>query len=148
MPAAEVKWYHSAMQEETLERERMKALNARRAAGVKRLGERIVPGLPVDADAMELRTPVARLDSAIDSMLASLGCEKNPFFDAVCEKWSTLFPDIPARPGRYEDRCLYLFVKSPAVNFAVRPKLPAIKRALAKVDDAPRRFDVRLEIRA
>ncbi len=148
MPAGKVKWYHWGMQEETLERERMKALNARRAAGARRLGERIVPGLPVDADAVELRTPIARLDSAIDAMLASMGCEKNPFFDAVCEKWDALFPDLPARPGRYEDRCLYLFVRSPAVNFAVRPKLPAVKRALARLEGAPRRFDVRLEIRA
>ena len=136
------------MQEETLERERMKALAERRAAGVKRLGGRIVPGLPVDADAMELRNPIPRLDSAIDAMLASLGCEKNPFFDAVCEKWDELFPDLPARPARYEDRCLYLRVRSPAVNFAVRPKIPAVKKALAKLEGAPRRFDVRLEIRA
>lgn len=136
------------MQVETLERERMKALAARRAAGVKRLGGRVIPGLPVDADAMELRNPIPRLDSAIDAMLASLGCERNPFFDAVCEKWDELFPDLPARPVRYEDRCLYLQVRSPAINFAVRPKIPSVKRALAKLEGAPRRFDVRLEIRA
>ena len=136
------------MQEEALERERMKALNARRAAGVKRLGERLVPGLPVDADAVELRTPVTRLDSAIDSALASLGSRRSPFFDAVREKWETLFPGLPARPGRFEDRCLYLFVRSAAVNFAVRPRLPSVKRALAKLDGAPKRLEVRLEIRA
>ena len=143
------KWYHSAMQEEeTLERERRKALAARRAAGARRLAARTVPGLPVDADASELRNPVPRLDAAIDAMLESLRCERSPFFDAVCAGWDAMFPGLPARPGRYEDRCLYLFVRSPAVNFAVRPKLPAVKRALAKLAGAPKRFDVRLEIRA
>lgn len=136
------------MQEEELERSRMKALRARRAAGVKRLSARLIPGLPVDADAVELRNPVPRLDAAIDAMMAQLGCERNPFFDAVCEKWESLFPGLPARPGRYEDRCLYLFVPSAAVNFAVRPKLPAVKRELAKLEGAPKRLTVRLEIRA
>jgi len=136
------------MQEETLERARMKALNARRAAGVKRLGERVVPGLPVDADAVEIRTPVTRLDSAIDAMIASMGSQRSPFFDAVCEKWDDLFPGLPARPGRFEDRCLYLFVRSAAINFAVRPRLPAVKRTLQKLEGAPKRLEVRLEIRA
>jgi len=136
------------MQDEELERSRMKALRARRAAGVKRLGARIIPGLPVDADAVELRNPVPRLDAAIDAMMAQLGCERNPFFDAVCEKWEAMFPGLPARPGRYEDRCLYLFVPSAAVNFEVRPKLAAVKRELAKLEGAPKRLSVRLEIRS
>ena len=136
------------MEEETLERERLKALNARRAAGLKRLGGRVVPGLPVDADAMELRTPIRRLDAAIDSMLVSLNGGSNPFFDLVCEKWSGLFPNLPARPGRFEDRCLYLFVRSPAVGFSVRPKLAAVRRALSALEGAPKRLEVRMEIRA
>ena len=131
-----------------LERARMKALNERRWRGVEKLRARTIPGLPVDADAMELRHPIPRLDSVLDGLLNKVECERDAFYDTVCEQWSTLFPELPARPGRYQEHCLYLYVRSAAVNFAVRPKLADVKRRLVSLEGAPKRFDVRLEIHA
>ena len=72
------------------------------------------------------------------------------FFDAVCAQWKTLFPDLPARPGRYQDGHLFIYVRTSGQLFALRPKLPKIKRALlplrAADPNAPKRFTLHLEI--
>jgi hypothetical protein len=57
-------------------------------------------------------------------------------------------PGLPARPGRFEGGKIYLYVPTAPANFAVRAKLPAIRRRLAALPGAPAKLDVRLEIRA
>ena len=71
---------------------------------------------------------------------------RNEFFDSIAERWTSLFPKLPARPGRYDDGKIFLYVKNAPTNFAVRPKLPRIKKALAALPGAPKRIDLRLEI--
>ena len=71
---------------------------------------------------------------------------KNPFVDYLANAWKTFFPDMPARPGRYEDGILFLYVKNAPMLFALRPKLAAVKRRIAKLPGAPKRLDVKLEI--
>lgn len=119
-------------------------------AARKRLEDRVTPDLPIDGDPMELRVPTVRVGSVFDGVLNDLLVEKSAFFDAVCTQWKTLFPDLPAYPGRYSDGHLFLYVRTSGQLFALRPKLPKIKTALlpicAATPDAPKRFSVHLEI--
>ena len=95
----------------------------------------------------ELRGRHASFASAVDAAFGDLTTEKNEFFDSLADRWKTLFPDLPARPGRYEDGKIFLYVPNAAVNFMVRPRLAAIKKLLAALPDAPKRIDLRLEIK-
>ena len=116
----------------------------------KRLADRVTPGLPVDADPVETRVPTPCVGTLMDGLLGDLLTEKNAFFDNVCAQWPTLFPDLPARPGRYQDGHLFIYVRTAGQLFALRPKLPKIKKALmpltAGVPNAPKRFTLHLEI--
>ena len=85
--------------------------------------------------------------SAVDAAIKDLVVERNDFFDSLADRWAALFPKSPARPGRYEDGRIFLYVRSAPALFAFRPRLPAVKRALAALPDAPGKFDVVLEIR-
>lgn len=86
--------------------------------------------------------------SAFDAALKDLLTERNPFFDSLADNWRVLFPDLPARPGRYEDGKIFIYVKNAPLSFAVRPKLRAIAARLAKLPGAPGKIDLRLEIHA
>lgn len=120
----------------------------RRRQGLARLAANIIPGLPVDADPSETRNPMPRLDAVLPGVMAALACERNAFFDSLSDRWPSLFPDIPARPGRFSEGRVYLYVRSSATLFALRPKLREIRAKLAALDGAPKRFEVRLEIHA
>lgn len=119
-------------------------------AARKRLADRVTPGLPVDGDPVETRVPTPTVGTLMDGILGDLLAEKSVFFDSVCAQWDTLFPDIPARPGRYQDGHLFLYVRTAGQLFALRPKLPKIKKALlplrATDPNAPKRFTLHLEI--
>ena len=119
-------------------------------AAQKRLADRASPDLPIDGDPVETRVPTVRVGSMFDGILNDLLVEKSAFFDAVCAKWKTLFPDLPAYPGRYQDGHLFLYVRTSGQLFALRPKLPKIKKALlplrAENPDAAKRLSVHLEI--
>ena len=119
-------------------------------AARKRLADRVTPGLPVDGDPVETRVPAPTVGTLMDGILGDLLAEKSVFFDSVCAQWDMLFPDIPARPGRYQDGHLFLYVRTAGQLFALRPKLPKIKKALlplrAADPNAPKRFTLHLEI--
>ncbi len=85
--------------------------------------------------------------SAVAASFESLSHVPDAFFDSLTEKWPEMFPALPARPGRREGGKLFLYVKSAAVLFAVRSKIPSVKRTLAALPGAPRRLEVYLEIR-
>ena len=119
-------------------------------AARKRLADRVTPGLPVDGDPVETRVPTPTVGTLMDGILGDLLAEKSVFFDRVCAQWDTLFPDIPARPGRYQDGHLFLYVRTAGQLFALRPKLPKIKKELLQLraadPNAPKRFTLHLEI--
>ena len=119
---------------------------ARDVAARRRLAARATPGLPIDGDAVETRVPMPGIGKLMDDLLASMLVEKSPFFDQVCEKWMELFPDCVAKPGRWQDGRLFLYVRTSGQLFGMRTKLPTIKRALAALPTAPKRFSVNLEI--
>ncbi len=84
--------------------------------------------------------------SAIDAAFKDLLIEHHPFFDSLADQWQQLFPNLPMRPGRYEGGVIYLYVKSAPLSFAMRPKLPMIKKTLATLSGAPKNLVLKLEI--
>lgn len=88
------------------------------------------------------------MSSALEAAFRDLVTEKNVFFDSVADNWKRLFPDLPIKPGRYEGGDIYLYVRSAPASFALRPKLPMIKRRLAELPGAPKRINLKLEIRS
>ena len=120
---------------------------ARESASRRRLESHATPGLPIDGDVVETRVPMPNMGSLMDGLLANLLIEKSPFFDEVCEKWTEMFPDCAAKPGRWQDGRLFLYVRTSGQLFGLRSKLAKIKKALATLATAPKRFTVHLEIR-
>ena len=109
--------------------------------------------LPVDGDVPSFRSPAARAGDFVESLVADLVRDRSPFFDEVVRKWKELFPELPAKPGKWVSGAtqkspgkIFLEVKSAPALFAMRPKLPSVKRKLATLASAPERFSVHLEI--
>ena len=119
---------------------------ARESAARRRLAAHATPGLPIDGDVVETRVPMPSMGNLMDGLLANLLIEKSAFFDQVCEQWTTLFPDCVAKPGRWQDGRLFLYVRTSGQLFSLRPKLAKIKKTLAALPTAPKRFTVHLEI--
>ena len=84
--------------------------------------------------------------SAFEAAYKALSAESNPFYDSLVDNWKALFPDVPARPGRYENGRIYIYVRNAPTSYVVRPKLRAIAAKLASLPGAPRKIDLRLEI--
>lgn len=119
---------------------------ARDRALRRRFANQVTPGLPIDGDAPQFRVSMPKMGAVVDGLLAELLVEKSAFFDAVVAQWKTLCPDVPARPGRFQDGRLFLYVSSSSTLFTLRSKLPKIRKVLAALPDAPKRFTLHLEI--
>ncbi|MBR3821309.1 MAG: hypothetical protein IKJ37_06775 [Kiritimatiellae bacterium] len=109
--------------------------------------------LPVDGDIPSLRRPSSQAGDFMDSLVEDLTRDRSTFFDEVVQCWRELFPDINACPGKWVSGSnpksggrLFLHVASAPALFALRPKLPSIKRKLATLASAPVRFTLHLEI--
>lgn len=98
--------------------------------------------LPKDPDKRGLHRTAA---SAFDAALKDLMTERNDFFDSLVDNWRSLFPDLPARPGRYVDGKIFVYVRNAPTAFLVRPKLRQIAAKLAALPGAPKKIDLRLE---
>ena len=83
--------------------------------------------------------------SAFEAAFRDLTTERNAFFDSLADRWQDLFPDLPARPGRYEDGKIFIYVRNAPTAFLVRPRLRAIAAKLAALPGAPKKIDLRLE---
>lgn len=125
-----------------LERQRLR----RDAAARRKLADRLLPGLPVDADALETRVPTPRVGTLLGAIVEKLVTVREPFFDTICAKWREVCPDFPARPGRFQDGRLFLYVRSSSQVFSLRPRLPKVRKALMGLAGAPKRFTVHLEV--
>lgn len=123
---------------------------ARDGAMRRRFADHLLPGLPVDADACELRIPEVRVGSVLGTLVDELTTVKEPFFDTVCERWKDVCPDVPARPGRYRDGRLFLYVGTSGLVFSLRTQLAKIKKRLLALPGAPsaRRLSLHLEVHA
>ncbi len=96
--------------------------------------------------APETRGRHRNFSSAVEAVFKDLITERNDFFDSLADRWPTLFPNCPARPGRWDDGKLYLYVRSAPALFAFRPRLAAVKRTLSSIPGAPKRLNILLEI--
>ena len=132
------------------EKRRRRARQARQGV----LARIVTPGLPIDGDPKECRRPVVRTGDVFASVLEELNKEifktENDFFEEVVARWEELFPGCPARPGRWvPPNRLVLYVASAGQSFALRPRLPAMTRALKALPTAPKtRFSVIVQIHA
>ena len=122
------------------------------AAREKRMGA-VDFSLPVDGDLPGCRTPIRKAGDLLDAIVADLARDRSPFFDEACARWSELFPDVAAKPGKWvagstpkSPGKLFLHVRSAAASFAIRRKLPAMRKKLAGLPTAPQRFSVHVEI--
>jgi hypothetical protein len=109
--------------------------------------------LPVDGDVPGFRTADSKPGDFVDSIVEDLVRDRSPFFDEVVKNWNGMFPDLAARPGKWvagpTERAggkLFLHVKSAPALFAMRPKLPSIRKKLCALPGAPARFTLHLEI--
>ena len=109
--------------------------------------------LPVDGDLPRFRSPTPRAGDFMDQIVADLVRDRSPFFDEAVARWDELFPGLTARPGKWVAGSgpkgggkLFLFVGSAAAMFALRSKLPGIKKTLAGLASAPERFSIGVEI--
>lgn len=119
---------------------------ARDRAARRRFADHLIPGLPVDGDAPEMRVRTPRVGTLLGALVTELTHVHEPFFDTVCDNWPRLFPSFPAKPGRYQDGRLFLYVRTSGQVFSLRAKLQKVKRALMALPGAPKRFSVHLEI--
>lgn len=129
-----------------------KKRRAAREARQRRLDGIVSPDLPIDGDALETRRPVQTFGGIFDTVMESLNRDiyrdEARFLDTLRERWSELFPGCPARPGRFQDGRLVLYVSTSGQSFALRPKLPAMKRRIMALEGAPKgRFVLLVEIR-
>ena len=99
--------------------------------------------LPIDPDKRGRHKTVA---SAFEVAFKELTEEKNIFFDNLVDNWRKLFPNLSARPGRMENGRIYIYVKSAAASYALRPRLREISAKLARLPGAPAKIDLRVEI--
>lgn len=84
--------------------------------------------------------------SAVDAAISELMIPRGGFLDVVCDEWRRLFPNLPARPGRYAGGVLFVYVRSSADMFVLRPRLKAISARLAAIPGSPARLKLRLEV--
>lgn len=96
--------------------------------------------------APHLRGRHETFNSALEAAFRDLTTEHNDFFNSIADEWKRLFPNMPARPGRYEDGKIVLYVKNPPTLYMMRMKLGVIRKALAALPGAPRVINLRLEV--
>lgn len=119
---------------------------ARDRAARRHLADRLIPGIPVDADALETRIKVPRVGMMLQSLVEQMTEVHEPFYDTVCDNWAKLCPDFPGKPGRFREGRLFLYVRTSGMVFSLRSKLPKIKKLLMTLPGAPKRFTVHLEV--
>ena len=88
----------------------------------------------------------ATFSSALEKSLKDLLTVHDSFYDSLADQWSRIFPKLPARPGKFEDGVIFLYVKTAALSFMVRPKLRQIEKKLAELPGAPKKVQVKLLI--
>jgi hypothetical protein len=107
------------------------------------LEDRNLFGKAIDVDK---RGRHSSFSSSLDAALSSLVREDNSFFNVVAERWSEIFPSVAAKPGRYENGYIILYVRSAPVLYTLRPRLKMMERTLSSLPGAPKKICLRIEV--
>lgn len=94
----------------------------------------------------ESRGRFRKFSDAVAAVAKVIYLEQNPFFSQIVDNWAKLFPNLKARPYKYEADLLILAVRNAPTLFALRSKVAEIRRVLAALPNAPKKFRVKLEI--
>ena len=108
-----------------------------RSRAVKRLFDRVIPGLPIDADPAELRQEPEPLSALIEKALKRLNIAESPWLDELAQAWPQLVPaDVAkaSRPGKWDHGILYVYVCSSMRLFEIR------RAHLKRIEQAVRAF--------
>ena len=104
---------------------------------VKTLFDRIVPGLPIDADPPETRRSAEPFSAIIEKALRRLHIEESPWLDELAAAWPALVPPEVAsvsRPGKWDGGILYVYVTNSVKLFELR------RAHLKRIEQAVRGF--------
>jgi len=108
-----------------------------RNAGAATLFNRVIPGLPIDADPPETRQEAEPFSALIERTLKRLNIAESPWLDELAQAWPRLVPSEVAqvsRPGKWADGILYIYVTS-------SPKLFELRRSsMKRIEQAVRAF--------
>ncbi len=108
-----------------------------RNLNVKRLFNNIIPGLPIDADAPELRQEPQSMTALVEGVMQRLDIKEHGWLHALKEAWPAIVaPDIAAQttPGKFENNILFVCVASSMVLFELR------RTRLKEIETAVRKF--------
>jgi hypothetical protein len=81
------------------------------------------PGLPIDADAPQLRPLTEPFANAIEKVLQQLHISESPFLEHVRKQWNTILPpEITTftKPAKWERGTLFVHVNSATKLFELR----------------------------
>ncbi|HRR34345.1 MAG TPA: DUF721 domain-containing protein [Kiritimatiellia bacterium] len=119
----------------------------------RRVGElfrHVIPGLPIDADPPETRMEPEPLAAMIEQTLKRLKINESPWLIDLNRAWPTLVPPEVARvarPGKWEDGILFVYVTSSIKLFELRrTHLRRIEEAVKGFVGAGRVRQVRLMV--
>ena len=98
---------------------------------------------PIDPEKRGRHNTFSAAVSAAFSDLTHVSADD--FLQMVVDEWPRLFPHFPARPGRFTNGTLFLYVHSSSLLFSLRGRLPFIRRTLLALPGAPKRLTLRLE---
>ena len=132
-----------------------RALTSRDKERNRRVGElfsHVIPGLPIDADPPETRMEPEPLAALIEQTLKRLKINESPWLDELNRAWPSLVaPEVSrvARPGKWEDGILFVYVTSSVKLFELRrTHLRRIEEAVKAFAGAGRVRQVRLMVNA
>ena len=118
-------------------RRRLTPRDLERNRGVRKLFNRAIPGLPIDADPPETRQPAEPFSAIIERTLKSLDIQESPWLDELNRAWPSLVaPEVArvTRPGKWDAGILYVYVTSSMHLFEIR------RAHLRRIEQAVRAF--------
>jgi len=121
----------------TPERRQLTPRDQARNRGVKRLFDRIIPGLPIDADPPETRQEPQPFSDLIEKTLKRLNIDESPWLNDLSQAWPKLVPPEVAQvtcPGKWDGGILYVYVTSSMHLFEIR------RAHLKRIEQAVRTF--------
>ena len=103
---------------------------------VKILFNNIIPGLPIDADAPELRHEPESMGNLVEGVMKHLNIKEHGWIHELKDAWPQIVaPDIAKQttPGKWKNNTLFVYVSSSMVLFELRrTRLKEIETAVKK----------------